>query len=602
MKCTNCGASLSDSAKFCPECGTKVVREVFCAQCGTKLSAGTKFCPECGTKVGGSAASAPKAAKESYPKDNGSSKWLTIEDGVLTDCDDKAEGEVIIPEGVTEIGDCAFGYCEKITEIVIPASVTEIYSSSFEGDEKCTALCAITVAGGNKKYKSVDGVLYSKDGKTLLFYPSGKDDEEFTVPDGVKTIDSFGANESLVSIKLPDSLEEIGDYAFDGCEARESIKIPDGVETIGDGVFSGCKALESITLPDSLEKIGDNAFDGCKALESITLPDSLEKIGDDAFCDCEALESIKIPASVTEISYGAFYNCKALCSITVARGNEEYKSVDGVLYSDGGKTLFIYPEGKDDEEFTVPAGVKEIGDSAFSDCNALESITLPDSLEKIGGFAFRDCEALESIKIPESVTEIASRAFSGCEALCVIAVARGNEEYKSVDGVLYSDGGKTLFIYPDGKDDEEFTVPAGVKKIEDFCANESLVSVKLPDGLKEIGDSAFEECNALESITLPASVTKIGEDALSCCESLKQVRYEGTTDEWEEVEQGEGWLYGTQVKKVRCSDGFGKLSEDAFGDDDEDDEDDTNDSEDDEIDTSDSDDWDEEEEEGDEAD
>ncbi|MBQ3825969.1 MAG: leucine-rich repeat domain-containing protein [Spirochaetaceae bacterium] len=384
--------------------------------------------------MGGSAASAPKAAKESYPKDNGSSKWLTIEDGVLTKCDSEAEGVVIIPEGVTEIGEYAFEYCKKITEIVIPASVTEIDSSSFEGDddEKCTALCAITVAGGNKKYKSADGVLYSDGGETLLLYPYGKKDEEFTVPDGVKTIDSFGANESLVSVKLPDSLEEIGDNAF---------------------------------------------------------------------CGCEALESIKIPASVTEIASSAFYNCEALCSITVARGNEEYKSVDGVLYSDGGKTLFIYPEGKDDEEFTVPAGVKKIGVTAFSDCKALESITLPD-------------------------------------------------------------------------------------------------------GLKEIGESAFYECNALESITLPASVTKIGDSALISCESLKQVRYEGTTDEWEEVEQGEGWLYETQVKKVRCSDGFGKLSKNAFGDDDEDEDEepDTNDSEDDEIDTNDSDDWDEEEEEGDEAD
>lgn len=113
MKCTNCGASLSDSAKFCPECGTKVVRELFCAECGTKLAAGTKFCPECGTKVGGSAASAPKAAKESYPKDNDSSKWLTIEDGVLTKCDSEAEGVVIIPEGVTKIGRRALSATRK---------------------------------------------------------------------------------------------------------------------------------------------------------------------------------------------------------------------------------------------------------------------------------------------------------------------------------------------------------------------------------------------------------------------------------------------------------------------------------------------------------
>jgi len=506
MKCTNCGASLSDSAKFCPECGTKVVRELFCAECGTKLAAGTKFCPECGTKVGGSAASAPKAAKESYPKDNGSSKWLTIEDGVLVECDREAEGVVIIPEGVTEIGEDVFVGCEKITEIVIPASV-ETIDDSFNYHK---SLRAFTVAGGNKEFKSVDGVLYSKDGKTLSSYPCGKEDESFTVPDGVTKIDSFGANESLVSVKLPDSLEKIGDSAF--CD---------------------CEALESITLPDSLEEIGDSAFSGCKALESI-----------------------KIPASVTEIVSNAFSWCEALCSIAVASGNEEYKSVDGVLYSKDGKTLLSYPSGKEDESFTVPDGVTKIDDSAFYDCNALESITLPASITKIGKYAFYECNALESIKLPDGVKEIGDSAFRGCEAL---------------------------------------------------------ESIKLPDGVKKIGDSAFYGCEALESITLPASITKIGEYALSC-ESLKQVRYEGTTDEWEEVEQGEGWLCETQVKKVRCSDGFGELSENAFGDDDEDedeepdtndsedDEIDTNDSEDDEIDTNDSEDWDEEEEEGDEAD
>ena len=203
MKCTNCGAALADSAKFCPECGTKVVREVFCAECGTKLEAGVKFCPECGTKVGGAAsAQAPAAKKESYPKDNGSSKWLTIEDGVLTKCDEEAHGKVIVPEGVKEIGASAFKDCKALESIKIPASVSEISSAAFCGCE------------------------------------------------------------SLESIELPDGLETIGLMAFCGCKALKAIKLPDGLETIRDTAFLICKSLESIELPDSVKTIGNYAFKG----------------------------------------------------------------------------------------------------------------------------------------------------------------------------------------------------------------------------------------------------------------------------------------------------------------------------------------------------
>ena len=240
MKCTNCGASLSDSAKFCPECGTKVVRELFCAECGTKLAAGTKFCPECGTKVGGSAASAPKAAKESYPKDNGSSKWLTIKDGVLTDCDDEAEGEVIIPEGVTKIGADAFEDCEKITSVVIPEGVTKIGVDSLFG--------------------------------------------------------AFHDCKALASVVIPESVTEIGEHAFKGCNITEvshpCLTIKGGV-AIKDRVAEYCASQASkIVIPDGVTKIVKMAFSGCMALTSVEIPDSVTEIEKKAFIYCESLSSI----------------------------------------------------------------------------------------------------------------------------------------------------------------------------------------------------------------------------------------------------------------------------------------------------------------------
>ena len=271
MKCTNCGADLADSAKFCPECGTKVVREVFCAQCGTKLSAGAKFCPECGTKVGAAATPEPKAEsapkaeaaaesapkaeaaaesapkaeavaesapkaeavaesapkaeaqKESSPKDNGSSKWLTINGGVLTDCDRKAEGEVIIPEEVTRIGKEAFKGCESLASVVIPESVTEIGEEAFRG---CKA---------------------------------------------------------LASVVIPESVTEIGKEAFYGCESLASVEIFAGVTEIGRSAFSRCESLSSIKFGGTkkewkaVEK-GENWHEGVPA-KGVECSDGLVKFG-----------------------------------------------------------------------------------------------------------------------------------------------------------------------------------------------------------------------------------------------------------------------------------------------------------------------------------
>ena len=406
MKCTNCGASLSDNAKFCPECGTKVVRAVFCAECGTKLEAGAKFCPECGTKVGGAAsAQAPAAKEESYPKDNGSSKWLTIEDDVLTECDGEAEGVVIVPEGVTVIEEGTFGGCDDITEIVIPRSVEQINGDAFS----CEGLCFIKVASGNMNYKVEDGVLYTKDGKTLCRYPCNKKGDSFIVPDGVIRIEN--------------------------------------------SAFDSCSNLESVTLRNGVTSIGEDAFNYCKALTSIKLPESLETIEESAFYDCEALESVKIPDSV-----------------------------------------------------------ESIGERAFSGCTSLSEIELPDSVESIGKRAFSGCTALSEIELPSDIKEISNSLFYGCE---------------------------------------------------------SLESVKIPSGVTRIGTYAFSDCKSLESVKLPSSLTEIGERAFKAATKLSKIRFMGTTDKWNAVEQGIDCLLFTDLDEVSCSDGSGDISKKAYKNEDE---------------------------------
>ena len=141
-----------------------------------------------------------------------------------------------IGDGVTSIGDRAFGGCSSLTSITIPDSVTSIRGSAFRG---CRSLTNINVDKANKSYKSIDSVLFTKDGKTLIVYPAGNAGTMYTIPSGVTSI---------------------GDYAFWDCRSLTSTEIPNSVTSIGDFAFTGCTNLTSIEIPSSVTSIGDSAF------------------------------------------------------------------------------------------------------------------------------------------------------------------------------------------------------------------------------------------------------------------------------------------------------------------------------------------------------
>lgn len=164
-----------------------------------------------------------------------------IENGVL-----KPETNIVIPDGVTRIGDHAFEKNIHLQSIEIPNSVTSIGDYAFYG----------------------------------CFY--------------------------LQSIKIPDSVTSIGNYAFSVCSRLQSITIPDSVTSIGNYAFSHCSQLQLITIPDSVTSINDFAFCRCKNLQSITIPNSVTSIGDHAFENCENLQSITIPDNGIYIGRKAF--------------------------------------------------------------------------------------------------------------------------------------------------------------------------------------------------------------------------------------------------------------------------------------------------------
>ena len=210
---------------------------------------------------------------------------------------------ITIPNSVTSIGGKAFLFCRSLTSITIPDSVTSIGYNAFFN---CESLTSINVDSNNEKYMSDNGVLYTKDKKTLIQYPSKKEGTEYLILQGV---------------------ESIGDYAFEGCENLINITIPDSVTSIM-GAFKGCSSLINITIPNSVTSIGGSAFECCSSLTSITIPDSVTSIGDDAFYKCDSLSVLCKSNSYAE-QYAKENNIKYVIDDSVptiknVTGNEKW--------------------------------------------------------------------------------------------------------------------------------------------------------------------------------------------------------------------------------------------------------------------------------------
>lgn len=277
---------------------------------------------------------------------------------------------IVLAEGIREIGTRAFTNCEGLETIEIPASVTAIGDRAFAG---CTSLKEISISASNSAYRFDDGGLFSRDGTLLHSYIPGK--------------------------------------------GRTFCSVPEGVTRIGSYSFALCDGLERVVLPDTLREIEEGAFFMCTSLREVNLPYGLTAIGDSAFLFCKSLEQAVIPGTVTAIGSEAFSQCSRLVTFKVADDNENYVFEDGVLFNRDKTRLCAYMQTNRRETYTVPEGVTEIGEKAFSSCTALKTVVLPDSLKTIGDGAFEDCSALEQMVIPDGVAELRSRTFSGCVSL-----------------------------------------------------------------------------------------------------------------------------------------------------------------------------------------
>lgn len=333
--------------------------------------------------------------------------------------------QVILPDSVEIIKECAFSYCYSIKKIDFGQGIKTIEDSAFSS---CFELTTITIP---------DSVL-------------------------IIGINAFGGCYNAEQIELGSSVQVIGDLAF--CSTKEiNLNIPDSVEIIGNRAFDECYSLESVTIGNSVKNIGDRAFACNYELTDIIIPDSVESLGESIFYNCGVLKSISLGRGVKSIGENAFDICSSLERIDVDKNNPVYYSIDGVLYSREDDSLFVVPEKCNPETIIIPDGVTEVNLYQFSGCDNLNNITIGSAVETIDGLD------------------------SGHTSLENIHVSENNPYYFSVNGVLYSKKDNSLVKYPAKNKTEHLVIPDGITHINNLPNSDNILSITIPQSVVSIG-------------------------------------------------------------------------------------------------------------------
>lgn len=363
--CTSPGTQSADCTyEGCNETDTKNVDAL---ALGHKYSAGVcSVCNDAMTLIEELSASADGSVKvKIYKNADGHYELDVVGSGATDDYSadalpswDKYKNDITvlrICEGVSEIGDYAFSSFDNIEWIYVGRDLKHFGSHALADELKPDRAFIDDVRAWASIEFEEEGVptLYLS---SLLYMGDGVI-QNLEIPEGTERINpyAFYKNKMLLSVSLPSSLTEIGDYAFYGCTAIEEVRIddiaswcavklgtnysnpmiygmdlyvndaytvnlviPNGVERIEGNTFEGCKSIKMVSLPDSVTEIGAQAFYNCDSLESISLNDGLKNIGDFAFFGCTALTAIEIPSTVSFISEDAIRGATAIASLTLS--------------------------------------------------------------------------------------------------------------------------------------------------------------------------------------------------------------------------------------------------------------------------------------------
>lgn len=450
---------------------------------------------------------------------------------------------------VRAIGEKAFQNRISLSSVTIPSTVRDIHTEAFKG---ARMLSTINVDSTNPYFKSVDGVLYSKDMKVLrLCPPKNKPHAKFTIPESVEVIGDYsfyGHKDGGVSdVSFNEGLKEIGVRAFYENFLLKTLRFPSTLRKIGTGAFNCISEgnIQNVYFNDGLEVIGEMAFVGAYFKDALRLPSSVKEIGANAFGNCTAITKFTFPKSLEVLGDNAFGGAAGILEIDIEAGNTHFAVNDNILYTKDMKKVVMCPSGRRDA-VTIPEGVEEIGNYAFYMVDGCQVYNMPSTLTTIGKEAFSNCYGLREFTIPDSVKSLGNNCFDACKSLKTINIGAGLREI------------------PDQAFIECFQltnldIPSTIEKIgkQAFLGCTEITSLNLKEGLREIDNGAFkfgtteENLNdnpGLTSLSIPDSVERLGDFAFENQTALTTVTIGAGLKEI-----GDGVFYGSSINSLTVS-------------------------------------------------
>lgn len=462
--------------------------------------------------------------------------------------------EVDLKETVGSIGYEAFAFCSQLNNVIMRNKQIKIQASDmFWGTNVSKMVITGYFKSTAEKYAFDHGIRFRQIDEVTGQLVISNDGEVigYTGTDTVITIPStvLNTNNEIISVTT------IGKNAFRNPNNPNS------------------KVFEKITevrMPIALRVIKDSAFTGCISLTSdgLVLPEGLTIIESNAFTGCTALTSITIPQRVNKLNAGSFDGCTSLTEIKVSSSNGTYADIDGVLTNKSKKTIFRVPIAftGDNGLYEIPKSVTAMGASAMDECTGINNVHIYNlnlieqgafknaftspvvidlaNVDEIDSNAFEGCSGITTINIPKSVTRLGENVFYDCDNLTEIKVDADNTKYADVDGVLFNKNKQSLILYPKGRNVSTYRIPDGVYQIYDNAFNDCqkltnitmpnsviiigngafsktmFTSITLSQGLEEIGDAAFSNAGNLSNISIPSHVDNIGAGAFEGCVKL----------------------------------------------------------------------------------